>query len=345
MALLVMEGFDWADDYTDLSIKSGMSPNASDGYIGTDTGYGNVGKCLTLTYYRQCVIAFGKIIDGDEIIIGYAVKYPGTPDSASNGVQICSYNGYQLCFNWTSGWGLTVRRGDYNDTVIAESDAGILSADQWGYVEIKALIDNSAGYVIVNVNGIEIINETGLDTQYRTESTASYIRLHDNQNGLLSYDDIYICDNTGTKNNDFLGPCKVTTLFPSGAGNYSQFTPSGEASNYLCVDDSSGIDDDTTYVGSAVTNAIDTYVFGDVDVTGGTIFGVSVQPCLKLEEGGSRTYKGLVRDGGVDYPCSGEKYPVAEYKCHSWVLEDHPAGGDWTEASVNSSEFGIKIMS
>lgn len=343
MALLFMEGWDWAGDYSDLVYSQNFGANRYDGYFTIDTGYGGVGKCLRMDESSRAIFSVGTLTN-PTVVIGAAFQIFSAFYTTSRMIRFMNSEGAQACIQcYTDGY-IKVFRGDYNGTQVAVTDDPVVTLSTWHYLEVKMYFHNSAGYVIVKIDGDEVINETGLDLIYQTTETVEFIEFWSNYNAVAYWDDIYCCDDSGTKNNDWLGQCQVKTLSPSSAGNYSQFTPSGEASNYLCVDDIGGVDGDTTYVGSNVAGEIDTYDFDDLAITGGQVFAVGVQPCVRLDEGGQRTYKAMVRIGSTDYPCSGEKLAMLEYRSNMWYMEDSPAGGDWTEAGVNEAEFGVKLM-
>jgi hypothetical protein len=69
------------------------------------------------------------------------------------------------------------------------------------------------------VNGITEVSITG---QTFAASTANRVNIHyDFFSHVNTYDDYYICDGTGSVNNDFLGDMRVETSLVNAVGTYS----------------------------------------------------------------------------------------------------------------------------
>ena len=113
-------------------------------------------------------------------------------------------------------------------------------------------------------------------------------------------DDMYVLNNTGSFNTDFLGECRIQTQYPTANGSSTTFMPFGAGTNYQCVDDNPVADDDTTYVKSAVVGDIDDYVMGTLALTG-TIYGVQVNTVQRKDDVGSRTIAPMINVGGTTY--------------------------------------------
>jgi hypothetical protein len=209
-------------------------------------------------------------------------------------------------------------------TIVAEGTTQI-TTEKWWYLEIKAYIHNTAGTCELRVNGVTEANETGLDTQGGSLSTIDYTYLyHNTYVGDVYFDDLYICDNNGSTNNDFLGDCKVETLLPNGAGASTDWTPS-TGSNYQCVDDNPS-NDDTDYVSETTAGDHDTYTFDDLATTSGTVYGVQHMVAARKADAGSRTLK--------------------TYDYYMDILEEDPdTSSQWTISGVNSAEFGQELES
>lgn len=89
-------------------------------------------------------------------------------------------------------------------SLIAQPAAGIVGESAWFYIEAKIVFSQTGGAVELRVNGIPLINETGLNTCATGNEQVSQIRLYSNSDYAF-FDDLYLCDTNGTKNNNFLG--------------------------------------------------------------------------------------------------------------------------------------------
>lgn len=232
-------------------------------------------------------------------------------------------------------------------TVVASSAASVVAIGS-GYhlVEAKIKIHDTTGYAIVKVDGIEVINATGLDT--RNGGTGVCDRHYIGNRNALSItntvahvDDYVMIVVDGTAPNDFIGDAHEERLTPNGAGNSTQFTPSAGA-NYAAVDEVVG-DDDTTYVSSSTVGHKDTYTASDL--LDGEVFGIKHYLRARKAEVGSRVIRPLIRIGGTDYEGSdvglGDSYNTrAEFRSVS------PATAvPFTYTELNGAEIGVKIES
>lgn len=250
----------------------------------------------------------------------------------------------QACLCISSTGALNLKRGGTSGTnLVASTDA--LLANVWYYVEAKLTIDDSVGSFSVRVNGQEWATYTG-DTKYSYYyDGASAIKMYGMPSAVkIWYDDLYICDGTGSQNNDFLGDVRVDTLFPTGAGNAADFTPTGNANNWENVADTAP-DEDTSYNGSDTVDAQDSFTFGSLSALDSSIFGVQENILAKKDDAGTRLLHGLTRVSSTDYEGSDLSLPDS-YANQTQIWEQNPStSANWTEAEINAAEFGYKVES
>src|SRR5262249_36678260 len=156
------------------------------------------------------------------------------------------------------------------------TSTSFLSAGAFNYIEVKITISDTVGVVTVRVNGTSTgwLALTSQDTQNGGPSTITNIILGGDlvtnaSNAPSHFDDVVILDTTGAVNNDFLGDCRVEAIFPNGAGNYAQWTPS-TGSNFQNVDENPP-NDDSDYNSSSTAGQIDTFNYSNLSVTSGTV--------------------------------------------------------------------------
>ena len=242
---------------------------------------------------------------------------------------------------------LLVRRGDHNDALIASG--GVVPTNTWCCIEIRALIDNAVGVIQVRIDGVQIINFSG-DTQFGANSEimivlwgASY---SDGDYVCYGYyDDLAINSIHGIRNNSWLGLGGIVGLVPTGAGNYTQLTPSAGA-NWQCVDEVPP-DDAGTYVENAIVNQRDTYEMQNLPaIPPGKVADIAAVQWLcraynTETQGGD--FPRLLRLNGIDYQGDDVGYDRS-YDYHPEIIEASPATmQNWTGDEINSLEAGVVV--
>lgn len=218
-------------------------------------------------------------------------------------------------------------------TSLGASSGGLVSLSNWYYIELKVLIHDSTGTVDVWLNGVSILSLSSQDTHHSGNVEFNYAQI----NGAFGLDDFYLDDATNH------GDCRIDTLMPDGAGNYTQFDPSA-GNNYECVDDPADIDEDTTYVSTSTVDEIDTYDVDDLStLAGSTIYGLAVNNCCRKDDAGTRKFKALTRVNGSDY--EGSEITLTDtYKVYQQLWENNPDdAAAWEEADVDGGEYGLKL--
>ncbi len=229
------------------------------------------------------------------------------------------------------------------NTVLATASFS-LKTNSWYYIEIKATIDNTGSYE-VRVGGQTVLSGSA-DTSTFGNEEANNFEFWQAQGGGGSMDDIYICDGSGTDNNDFLGDIQVAGLLPNGVGAFTDFGVTGAASNYLAVDEQAP-DGDTSYVSTSTAGDKDTYLFSDLStsLSISTVYGVQVNSKVRKDDVGSRTIRNIARQGTSE-TVGPTEFMSNDYVYHSNVVEKDPnTTSDWTEAGVNSAQFGVELIS
>lgn len=247
----------------------------------------------------------------------------------------------QIDIRVTNDAGFQVTR---NGTVIATSLPNLFTFNFWNYLEVKVFVHDSTGFVQIRLNGQTYLNATALDTKNTGNNYINMFRFQPFGNtGMFNFkiDDVYVCDDTGTTNNGFLGECRVQTQYPTANGDQNDFLAVGAASNWQTVDETPA-DDDLTYVRSAVVGATDNYAMGTLALTG-TIFGVQLNVSHRKDDVGSRTVTPVIKAGtthyeGALFPC-GSDYSVAQK-----IWEKNPdTATTWTNVSLNNIFAGVRI--
>ena len=364
MALRWLEGFDGISTTTAVASEAEVKLWQSNFYPhGTGDGQAHAGRL------GGGAFSFGDNANADNewfdisipntatVIVGFAVK-PGFYNSqaSSDILQFWDkeFNGASVeQFDLRQSLGGSTLYVTRNSTVVGDIAFGVIPMDRWSYIEIKLLIDDTVGTVEVRVNGKAVISETNVDTKNSSGAAqCNMVRFRgvdgagaaENQQWLL--DDIYVCDNTGSVNNDFLGPIKVETIFPSAAGDDTDFTPSA-GSNWENVDDASHWDGDTTYNEAGTTGNLDLHNCEDLTViTGsGTIHGLRLDTYCRVTSAAVKTVIPTVKSGVTEGAVSGVGIAAENlFVGVPAIFEQDPAAaGAWTTTTINSMQIGYEV--
>ncbi|HEY2178094.1 MAG TPA: hypothetical protein VGH15_05880 [Caulobacteraceae bacterium] len=235
-------------------------------------------------------------------------------------------------------------RGDIGGTLLAASDAGAFDDDRWMTVELKATINTSTGEAEVRVNTGSVIHVVSTNTQATGvagfDAVSVGCQIVGNAQAAFALDDLYVCDLTGSVNNDFLGAVQVRTQFMAGAGATTDFTPNGAGTNWQAASNF-GLDD-TTYVSDGVVGDLDTYTVQAV-VNASIVHGVQVRGAMRQDDATQITARQVLKAGstqvtGADH-LTNESY---QYYFDIWEL-DPDTGLGWTGTEVNAIQVGPKV--
>lgn len=220
-------------------------------------------------------------------------------------------------------------------TLIATGST-VINVNTWYYIELKLVVGTS-GTCEVHLDGSTEIAST-VGNFGTTNMARTFLQSTGGQTAL--FDDLYILDTTGSSpQNTFLGPSRIITPMPTGAGTHTQWAPNGAASNYLCVNEAPP-DGDTTYVSDATPGDLDSYVFGQAD-GGASIFAVQTNHYARKDDANTRQIAPLIRQAGTDY--IGNTFTeAASYSDFTQIWNQDPTGSNWTPAVFNGDEFGVK---
>lgn len=331
MSVRLIEGFDACTDankYLGKWTSTGSITNiyASGGRF--NSGY------IALTSY-----SFFRTFDSQPTwVVGFA-RLAVTNIYATDILTLEDGGTQQIVVRTNSAGAIAIDRGS---TQIAISNAGILMADTWFFIEVKATIADSGGAVQVRVNGVVVVSVTNADTKASANASANVIRFGGGGSNTARYDDIYILDGTGATLNDFLGDHRVRTLLPA-ADDVVQFARSTGSYNYANVDDASS-DEDTTYNESSTVGAKDFFAFNDLPANPGTITCVQVSARARKNDAGERSLRTKVKSDGTE--ANGATNALGStYLYSAEVFATDPAtGAAWTETAVNAAGYGYEVL-
>jgi len=278
----------------------------------------------------------------DTGVIGFAVYSDGALPTAVPFIQF--YRGASLTFELRiakTGIVYFVRGSTY----VARAPSPF-RLKTWQYVEVKWNCVNSIG---ANTFQLKVDGELIIDIPAATDCQGAASSGVDTINiqGLCTYsyfNDLYICDLSGSECNDFLGDMVVEVLYPNGNGTTNDFTGSDADStdNYLHVDDATP-DDDSTYTESSTVTDVDLYSFDD-STTPDTILAVAVDCFCKMDDAGPKSGKIIAYINSTTY--EGDTFSLTTsyvYETQLWELNPDDSAA-WAAADIDGAEFGVKVQ-
>jgi len=323
MSLLFVDGFDHYPT-ADILMKWDVSNGASIVTASPRTGAGNGQISGAAEYFHKY---FASTIN--TVCVGFALRIAGA--TSHGGFWLTLDGAEQVRVTINSDRTIAVKT---NTTVLGTTVSPVIPLNTWVYLEFKILVHASAGTYDVYVNGVNVLTGTGKDTRLQTVDGVNSVKLF-GATEAFDFDDLYIDSAT------IHGDSRIDTVYPDGAGNYAQWTPSA-GSNYQNVDESAQ-DGDTTYNATDVLNEIDTYSFTNISTYSSTIRGVALNANARKDDAGTRKITPLTRVSAADF--TGTEVGLYDsYRVYQQVWDDDPnAAADWTETTINGAEFGVKL--
>lgn len=337
MGLKLIEGYDH-EDTTALATKGWNTAMASLGVEAIGTGRitgnalqlsGGVGASTSRVFKTLPAAQ-------SDIVCGFAFYIPALPGVFTRIVALSTGGGIAID---TAGRVCLV-----NSSYSLVATGSVLSIPGWHYIEAKLIPGGASGHGWTQINGApDIVSAVGnfgagvIDTFHCTYDADPWLT------NPVRWDDVYVCDTSGSLNNDFLGDSHVETVYPNGDGAHSDWTPNSGSTHWTQVDEAPP-DGDTTYNGSGTLNAIDTYTMQDLSVIAGAIFGVQVTQHVRKADAALRQVKPVIRRSATDYLGAIETLSTS-YVARAQLFETDPStAAAWTVAGVNAAEFGSKVV-
>lgn len=339
MSLIFLDSF---DHYTEILDKwdsrAGLPPTF--GVAPTQAaGRFTPGALLVSGIFAGGSSATKNLPDTDDIYIGFAYN---DFDALGFDDQLFIQGPEQaiLTLSSTSGIAKIVYDGH-----TVQSASGIMTGAVWQFMEIHIKQHATLGEIEIRRNGVSIASQTSIDTLGGDFTAITF-----GAGGSAEHyyvDDLYVLNGLGTVNNTFAGDSRITVLRPKANGLDNNFTPTGAASNFEAVDETTH-DADTTYNEAGQVGAAEEYTnftFSDLGIAPGTIFGVQVVNACKKTDAGQLNYKDEMIIGGLAFDDGTEVVASSgDYKMSTFIRDTDPSdNGTWTEAKVDAVGSALTI--
>jgi hypothetical protein len=221
------------------------------------------------------------------------------------------------------------------------------------YIELKVFVDNTTGTSELRINESIVSGTqlTGLDTQGHTSNNVNQIKfalkqMSSSAGFAVFFDDLYVIDDTGANNNDFLGEIIVEARLPNANGDQVDWTPNSNVANETRVDDPGAPDGDNSYNSSSNAGDIDLFQFTDLSLVTGNIIGVAVVTTARIESSGARSLRNLYkRSGGSIQETASHSVASTSYQDYENIHELNPDTAlAWTVPDIDDGQFGYKLQ-
>lgn len=334
MTLIHIEGFEGSGDTTAKLrdyVRKSYPSSGPDSRVGTLAAGRITGNSVHIPQYGFFMT---KFTDRQTVTVGFGYK---TTSWTNNHMVVIFRDGatWQVVLETVTGGELRILR---NTTTLGTTSGLGCSANTWYYIELQCKIDNTTGTYELRVNEVNELSASGVDTQETGNATLNNVLFYCDQVADHYYDDIYILDDAGAINNDFLGEMQVIGLYVDGDGAVTDFTSSGGA-NYLDVDDGY-ILDTTDYVESSTPTDKDMYTFEDLAACD-DIAGVMLNVDAIKTDVGDVTLNLFATFDAVDEETP--KIMTGSWRAHQMLMETDPKSAAWTTANLNATQFGFEI--
>ena len=358
MALLFIESFDWISQsitgpnlqnvlerkYVEVNVTSGTDASIVAGRRG---GNAFQGGSLNSQLIRTPKLR-DPLVD-EEIIVGFALKTPKLFLSSSIFLSTTVGGAEQLVLRMETSGALTARR----DTTFLETSPPLFQPNRWYYFEMNAKISSTVGFVVVKLDGTTVWSSaTNLNTQDVSGVFWDSFKINNGMGINTTIDDLYICDGSGSVNNDFLGDTSIEHINPNAVGDDNDWTPSSAVDHYTLVDDGTALTapvDETDYVSSGTTLDSDLFNYESLATGPGLgdatlIHGIQVNTWARITEVQPSDLLIKTKTGTTEGNTTLKiRHDDVEQFMEIAVFElDADTAAAWTVSGINAAQFGIE---
>jgi len=350
MAMLFMDS---CDHYTSAEIlKKWLSGGLTMGTPGR-RGVGGLAIlnnycCVDLTGHNGTVVMGAAVYFNYTLSNTFVMTVAGATNLMQAGIRTNALGGFDVCRAAPANAGVTMPEwlAQYG-TKLGATRNGVVQLGVWYYIEAKIVIHDSAGSVIIHVNGVNeptTANDcsSGQDT-LASGTVENAVLGHMGSSWNSSIDDVYMLDTSGSVNNDFLGDVRVDAHYPvTPDGTNHDWTPSTGSDNYAVVDDPTA--NTTDYNSTNTLNATDTFNLNHLKSVGGTIKAVQALIYHARADAGPSSalapvmISDVTTDVGATVASSAGSYIYTRK-----VYDQDPHGpAAWDETAFNALEVGYR---
>jgi hypothetical protein len=246
--------------------------------------------------------------------------------------------GTQCAFSINSGGTMTAWRGTFLSTSLGTTANTVtISENVWIYLEFQVFISSTVGTISVQMNGTNVLNLTGQNTNGGTGVNINSIVVGSNYSAY--YQDFYVTNNSGTYNKGFLGDVQMPISLANANGTYTAWTANGTTPLYNCVNATTPADG-SDFASDSTPGDRMSVAYPSTSVTG-TIVGVEHVSRMLKSTSGTRTVSQVVTNNGVDNVASADSLGTT-YAYYTQIAETDPNTSlPWTQAGFDTLQSGL----
>jgi len=301
---------------------------------------------LTSSSAWQCAFDTDDITTNDTLIQGVAFRI-------NNKDGLAAFHQWPiLAFKNDNGdWNCSLLHTKGTFTVLGPNDSFIGSCRvnierfTYHYIEMKVKSHQTAGEVEVRVNGCPVMQVSSVNTMHTANKVSTrgglgrYVAPQSSQ--YCRVDDYYICDGSGNTCNDFLGNCRVETLWPDGDDSVSWTTTANSANHYENVNRNQR-DGSTDYVEESGSGVLDRFTLDNTSVTWDTIEGVAGWYGAWYSTS-SAGLQGHFDSNGTTSNSANMTLTTGVLIDFQHILETDPdTGNSWNSTTINALKCGFR---
>lgn len=342
MSLLFMEGFDGTNkgEFPIFDVDTLSYTRA--------TSYGRRGtNGIYASSYTSSTAYVEKLVgDKSNLIVGMAInpRYTGHSTTLIYNKLLAFMDGLveQAVVCWANS-ALTVLlrapgAAGVPGAILATASAD-LTLQVWNYLEVKIGIHPTAGTFQVKVNGVEILNASGLNTDPNNSGKITSFRLWPT-NARPYFDDFYVLDTLGTSMNDFLGDVIIETLLPSADGTKNDWIKSVGTSGYVLIDENNPTS--TDHIVSGTLGAEQTFRVNIIP-DGRNILAVQQTTFAHSPEGVPQNFQAIHLIGATKTLGDVAVAESTKKRYDQMWISNPVTGVAWTDSELATTEFGFRI--
>jgi hypothetical protein len=372
MSLLFIDGFDAYGDGTVADLSWGHSFDnyllGSSGWLtvsnfsamqkmSSDTRTGVGFSLYTNSTLADTILPFSM---SSGVVLGFAFKLSSIDNNAPLGSIVkfrynnllgTIYDQMMLAVNGENG--VSVIDGDFN--LIAASNPNVIFFDTWHYIEVKYVPGLAgAGSVVVKIDGAIVASASSAKTMNALAAAAvnqlelsvgtSNTQSHPAISGTYArFDDLYLCNTSGTTFNDFLGDCVVHSVFPVSDATPNAMAQTGGGAGHFTSVDEQGPDGDTSYLSSNTALDKEMFTIGTLPTDMVDVLAIGVNVRARKDATGTGMYTTHLAQGGTE--ANGPNIAAsATYVTSQTLFPTPPAGGTWTKISAQAITIGFETV-
>jgi len=208
-----------SNNYVDWDLITSESDHAFDGNLVTTIS----GIDVNYRYVMADITPVGAV--GVRVTDLQVYEYVNVDEGPTTSISFVT-SGTEQCIVNLGAENITFETSFSGTTI-----SGCMVSGTWNYVEAKINFDDTNGSVDIRVDEGNVLNLSSVSTTVSGANTIDSIRIYSSDGQKSDYmesvyshiDDLYICNTSGSINNDFLGVCLVDVAFPSASGTNNDY--------------------------------------------------------------------------------------------------------------------------